>query len=45
MLQSQESTQLYMIGGISSDMVKDVLVIDPENYKYDTLNHIEEIRK
>ncbi|KAL4441611.1 hypothetical protein ABPG74_021543 [Tetrahymena malaccensis] len=37
--------EMILIGGISSDMVKDVLVIDAESYLYDTLKHIQELKR
>lgn len=38
------SRKVVMIGGISSEMVKDVFIIDPETYTYETLKHLEEQR-
>lgn len=39
---NSEYQRIYLIGGISSEMVKDVLVINPEDFTFDTLQHLEE---
>lgn len=34
--------KVLLIGGMSSDMVKDILVIDPDTYAYTTLKSLED---
>lgn len=40
-----QQLKILLIGGMSSEMVKDVLFIDPDNYTYITLRKYEEQKK
>lgn len=45
-LKPRDSPKLiWLVGGISSEMVKDIILINPENYLYDTLLHAVDLKE